>query len=233
MIFRNVTPLKNIQIAPLLLVVTLSIVAGTYIQLSSVQIFNITAEAINPSVEDDANFPWVVHIRSDPVECPGTLISKEWVLTSGSCWYVIVTRGILESAVYYNRTDVSTGISTSQSRGVDGGSTYPRNTIYPDIALFHLKTPFQPDPLLQPATLPPRSALVGDVGVLTSSSGHGSILPPGRLTVYRSPITRADITEFELESGLCSGIFGGDEASGVIMNGGRYHFVMGFVVAAI
>ena len=90
------TSMKNTRSKSLLFMVTLVFIAGGCVQVPAAQILN-NAEAVIPSIEDDANFPWVVRIQTDHgdpvVDCPGTLITLEFVLTDSSCINAHITRG--------------------------------------------------------------------------------------------------------------------------------------------
>lgn len=145
-----------------------------------------TEQGIMNGVHDkDSKYPWVVHVSSR-LDCHGTLISPEWVLTAAHCV------GYGGATVDYKRTS-PTGISTSGSRQVDHTQVhvhpdYAAGDSDNDIALLKLSSAFAPDPLLQPAELAVRPPKLQELGLVASTRTHTApLIPADSVSTYTAP----------------------------------------------
>ncbi len=204
----------------LIAVCTYPALAQQLTNVSAQQSTNVSAQqstnvsgVVGGSIEDNANFPWVVHLGN----CHGTLIAPRWVLTSAHCSLI----------PFPSVNHIATGATRSSDKVVKHPDYVDGNTNN-DLALVRLTNPFPTHPLLKMAELPLSSGLVGEVGVAASTKAHGSTVPPGKLAVYRVPIDHvtADEKEFFLDAShitLCEG----DSGSGYVVGGGGKYFVIG------
>ena len=146
-----------------------------------------------PSGTDfERNHPWSVYITgTGGLNCRGTLIHPQWVLTAAHCM------GPYAGSVGYTRTDAS-GNQVSDSRrfdeagphrGIfqhpdyvaDSGFGQPKN----DLMLIRLATPFTVNANIQTAALPRFYANPGRTG--TIATNNHSNAPAGYVSIVRAP----------------------------------------------
>jgi hypothetical protein len=162
----------------------------TKTNVATVVTTTITPAAPPPGTDYERNHPWAVTIDgTGGLNCRGTLIHPQWVLTAGHCM------GPYAGTVRYTRTDASGAQVTDSrrfdelgpSRGMFRPSTYKDGNFgqpQDDIMLIRLAAPFTIDGNIQTAALPRYFANPGRIGTIATNN-HSSA-PAGYVSIVRA-----------------------------------------------
>jgi secreted trypsin-like serine protease len=89
----------------------------------------------------EGQFPWQVAIKTTSSTfhymCGGAIINEEWILTSGSCVYGIITADIVAGSTNLSSPDSTTIAAVESILHENYNSQYYTN----DVGLLRLKTP--------------------------------------------------------------------------------------------
>jgi len=165
----------------------------TTVVLTTVPSAPLTPAPPPAGTDYERNHPWSVYISgTGGLNCRGTLIHPQWVLTAAHC------KGPYAGTVSYTRTDPTTGQQVTDSRRfdeagaqrgmfqhpgyvADSGFGQPEN----DIMLIRLATPFTVNKNIQTAALPRFYANPGRTG--TIATNNHSNAPAGYVSIVRTP----------------------------------------------
>jgi hypothetical protein len=179
------------------------------------------SQVVGGVAEPDSRYPWVVN-TAGTLDCHGVLINPEWVLTAAHCVETAALR------ISYRRTDPFTG-DVEQIKHLLGPGLMTGVFVHPqynvpsaldhDIALIKVPAPsFVISPYLQTVGLPSSPTVAGLVGTVASTIRSGSLLPPGKVVVFRAAIPLQsfgptfDMSTSNVTGSLCPG----DSGSGFV-----------------
>jgi len=173
---------------------------------------------VGGTVATRGEFPWIVQIRRGGQYCAGSIVNPNWIVTAAHCAQASIA-GYSLVAGEHNLNQVE---GSEQTRTVDQIIVHPdynSNTLYGDIALMRVSSPFTYGTYVQPANLS-SSDPTGDVIV----AGWGALFEGGVSPSVLMKVTVPMVTRSSCQSSygsnailpgmICAGTGGKDSCQG-------------------